>query len=92
MRSWTVFLLVWNGNRTFLLVTVRALTRMGSDHTPLLIDCSEAAHLGNRSLFSCEASLFCREGFCEMVKAEWMSISSGATPVERWQNKIRHLR
>ena len=33
------------------LVKVHALTRTGSDHTPLLIDFGEQAHLGNKSLF-----------------------------------------
>ena len=27
-----------------------------------------------------------------MVRAEWMSVTEGATPIERWQSKIRHLR
>jgi endonuclease/exonuclease/phosphatase family metal-dependent hydrolase len=36
----------------FPLVSVRELTRTGSDHTPLLIDSREHAHLGNKSLFS----------------------------------------
>lgn len=38
----------------FPLVTVRALSRTGSDHTPLLIDSGEQAHLGNSSLISFE--------------------------------------
>jgi endonuclease/exonuclease/phosphatase family metal-dependent hydrolase len=35
----------------FPLVTVHALTRTGSDHTALLIDSGEAAHVGNRNNF-----------------------------------------
>jgi endonuclease/exonuclease/phosphatase family metal-dependent hydrolase len=35
----------------FPLVTVRALTRAGSDHTPLLIDTGQHAHRGNSSVF-----------------------------------------
>ena len=27
-----------------------------------------------------------------MIKKEWQSIAHGATNIERWQNKIRHLR
>jgi endonuclease/exonuclease/phosphatase family metal-dependent hydrolase len=42
----------------FSLVTVRALTRTGSDHTPLLIDLGEQAHTGNKALFSFELSWF----------------------------------
>ena len=76
----------------FPLVSVRALTRAGSDHNPLLIDSGESAHLGNRSLFSFELSWLRHEGFYDLVKKEWLSIDQGASPVERWQNKIRHLR
>ena len=36
------------------LVTVRALQRSISDHTPLILDSSEAAHLGNKAAFSFE--------------------------------------
>ena len=71
---------------------VRALTRMGSDHTPLLIDSGEASHIGNKSLFSFELAWLRPEGFYEMVvRAEWMSVSVGLTPIEKWQNKIRHV-
>ena len=68
----------------FPLVSVRALTCTGSDHTPLLIDSGEAAHLGNRSLLSFELSWFRHDGFHEMVKKEWLSVTMGATPMERW--------
>src|SRR6266498_728808 len=33
-----------------------------------------------------------KRGFYEMVAAEWAAVSKGDTPIERWQNKIRHLR
>jgi endonuclease/exonuclease/phosphatase family metal-dependent hydrolase len=38
------------------LASVQALTRSGSDHTPLLLDTSEHAHMGNKSSFSFELS------------------------------------
>jgi hypothetical protein len=72
--------------------TVRALARTGSDHTPLLIDSGEAAHIGNRNTFSFELSWMRQDGFFEMVRDEWISIHSGTSPVERWQHKVRHLR
>src|SRR6266498_1813939 len=74
------------------LVTMRALTRSGSDHTPLLIDSGQLAHIGNTAHFSFELSWFRQEGFYEMVAAEWAAVSKGNTPIERWQKKIRHLR
>jgi hypothetical protein len=55
----------------FPLVSVRALTRAGSDHTPLLIDTSEQAHLGNKAHFSFELSWLKHEGFHDMVSKEW---------------------
>jgi hypothetical protein len=76
----------------FPLVSVRALTRTGSDHTPLLIDSGEQAHLGNKSLFYFELSWLRQDGFLDMVKKEWLSVPTGASPMENWQNKIRHLR
>jgi hypothetical protein len=76
----------------FPLVTVHALTRTGSDHTPLLIDSGEAAHVGNKTTFSFELSWMRQDGFFEMVRDEWTSVHSGGSPVERWQHKVRHLR
>jgi hypothetical protein len=40
----------------FLLVSVHAMTRSESDHTPLFIDSCEPAHLGNRNHFLFELS------------------------------------
>jgi hypothetical protein len=33
-----------------------------------------------------------QDGFTELVANEWNAIQFGNSPVERWQNKIRHLR
>jgi hypothetical protein len=76
----------------FPLVSVRALTRSGSDHTPLLLDSGDQAFKGNKFHFSFELAWFKHEGFTEMVTKEWTSYSSGGNPMEVWQNKIRHLR
>jgi hypothetical protein len=58
----------------FPLVSVRDLTRAGSDHTPLLLDSGVQAHLGNKANFSFELSWLRQEGFKEMVIKEWRSI------------------
>jgi hypothetical protein len=76
----------------FPLVSVRALTRCGSDHTPLLIDSGHQAHLGNYSKFTFELSWLREEGFFDMIKKEWNSTAEVESPMQRWQNKIRHLR
>ena len=76
----------------FPLVTVHALTRTGSDHTPLIIDSGNQAHLGNKSHFSFELSWLKQAEFFEMVAREWRSTLGGSTPIEHSQAKIRHLR
>jgi hypothetical protein len=76
----------------FPLVTVRALPRSGSDHTPLILDTGEQAFSGNKSIFSFELAWFKKEGFVDLVRREWTSISKGNNPMEIWQNRIRHLR
>ena len=74
------------------LVSVHAMQRAISDHTPLFLDSGEATHVANKNIFSFEQSWFEREGFMEMIAREWAKPLSGRTHVERWQNKIRHLR
>ena len=76
----------------FPLVSVHALTRTGSDHTPLIIDSGVQAHFGNKAKFSFELSWLQERGFYEMVSNQWRSVRGGDTPIERWQRKIRHLR
>jgi hypothetical protein len=50
---------------------VRALSRAGSDHTPLLIDSGNKAHQGNSARFSFELFWFEQDGFDEIVAREW---------------------
>jgi hypothetical protein len=76
----------------FPLVSVRALSRSGLDHTPLLIDSGNYVHRGNIARFSFELYWLRQDGFFEMVAAEWRGVMTGSTPILRWQNKIRHLR
>ena len=73
-------------------MTVQALSRKFSDHTPLLVDSGEATHVENKSTFSFDSAWFEREGFLDLIAREWAKDSGGRTNVERWQNKIRHLR
>ena len=68
------------------------MTRAGSDHTPLLLDSGTHAHIGNKAHFSFELSWLHQDGFFDMVAAEWNVVHKGATPIEIWQNKIRHVR
>ena len=68
------------------------MTRAGSDHTPLLLDSGNHAHLRNTPHFSFELSWFSQDCFMEMVAAEWRSVCEGNTPMDKWLNKIWHLR
>jgi exonuclease III len=76
----------------FPLVSVQALPRSGSDHTPLLVDSGDQVYNGNKTHFSFELAWLKLDGFAEMVTKEWSTFSAGSTPMEIWQNKIRHLR
>jgi exonuclease III len=76
----------------FPLVTVRALSRAESDHTPILINSGVKAHLGNQAQFSFELYWLRQEGFYEMIEKEWNSVMTGISPMDRWLNKLRHIR
>jgi hypothetical protein len=67
MRNLIEFWQVFLRNNFFPLVSVRALTRAGSDHTPLLIDTGEQAHRGNKDHFSFKLSWLKHEGSHDMV-------------------------
>jgi hypothetical protein len=71
----------------FPLVAVRALTRSGSDHTPLLIDTGRQAHIGNKTRFSFELSWLEQEGFYDLIAAEW-----AAGPIEKLLSKLGKTR
>lgn len=92
MKNWIAFWLVCSGNKKFPLVMVHALQRGLSDHTPLLVDSSELAHVGNKTVFSFELSWFEREDFLELITTEWATENRGVPNIERWQYKTRHLR
>ena len=68
----------------FPLVTVQALSRGISDHTPLLVDSGEAMHMGNKNTFSFELAWFEREGILDLIAREWAKDTGGLTSVERW--------
>jgi exonuclease III len=72
----------------FPLATVRALTRTGSDHSPILIDSGVKAHLGNKSRFSFELYWLRQEGFFELIEKEWKTVVTGRSPMDRWLNKL----
>ena len=61
------FLVSVEWEQKFPLVTVQALNRAGSDHTPLLLDTGEQAFQGNTIRFSFELSWLRHEGFYDTI-------------------------
>ena len=63
-----------------------------SDHTPLILNTGASTHHSVQRPFKFERGWLIRDGFYDMVVSVWQSETSGRTPLERWQNKIRRLR
>ena len=76
----------------FRVSTMEALTRELSDHTPLLLNTGDAAHRGNNHQFKFELGWLTRDGFHDLVAKVWQRASSGNSPMQWWQNKIRAVR
>jgi hypothetical protein len=80
----------------FPLVSVRALDRGVSDHTPLLLDTGDAAFKGNNRQFKLEPSWFTRDDFYARLVEIWNKPVRGMNSVQRWNRKMsalrRHLR
>jgi hypothetical protein len=76
----------------FPLVTVKALNRDISDHTPLLLSTGDGVKLKKPPPFKFELGWLLKEGFFEMVSEVWTKESKGISPMQRWQDKIRRLR
>jgi hypothetical protein len=73
-------------------VTVHALMREISDHTLLLLDTRHPSNSSKPNLFKFELSWLLKDGFYETVVEIWHKEKNGSTNIERWQNKIRHLK
>jgi hypothetical protein len=63
-----------------------------SDHTPLLLDTGWAPSSYNKTLFKFELGWLLHEGFADMVKEIWESVTEEDDSMRRWQTKIRKLR
>jgi hypothetical protein len=74
------------------LVSVRALDRGVSNHTPLLLDTGEAAFSGNGRQFRLELSWFTREDFYSRVAEIWRKPVRGRNSVQWWNKKMSALR
>jgi hypothetical protein len=76
----------------FPLSSARALSRDISDHTPLLLDNNgHAPSGGHEPLFKFELCWLLKDGFVDMVKEVWNSVTDVNDNMRRWQAKIRRL-
>jgi hypothetical protein len=71
--------------RKFPLVLVHAMTRTGSDHTPIFIDSDDLAHISNNNLFSFELSWMRRDGSTKLVTNESNAIQFRNSLVKKWK-------
>src|SRR6266508_3833486 len=76
----------------FPLVSVQALDRGMSDHTPLLLDTGTPAFSGRSKQFRLELSWFSREDFYDKVVEVWNQPVRGNNTVQRWNHKLGALR
>ena len=65
-------------------VTVQALDRTRSDHTPLLLNGKVAASTGNHTLFKFEQGWLIRDDFHDMVSSIWDQQNKNDAPP--WKN------
>jgi hypothetical protein len=77
----------------FPMVFVRALERIEglSDHAPILLTTGVPKPPSNHR-FKFELGWLQRDGFHNMVKSVWDRPVDAASPIQRWNNKIRALR
>jgi hypothetical protein len=76
----------------FPLVTVQALDRGVSDHTPLLLDTATQAFLGKPRQFKFELSWFNQEDFFDEVVHCWNRPTKAKNFVQHWNHKLGALR
>ena len=74
------------------MVTVHALDRGVSDHTPLLLETGDPSFTGHAKQFKMEISWLSHEGFKERVTEIWNKPVSGQNSVQCWNRKLGALR
>ena len=74
------------------LVTVHALDRGVSDHTPLLLDIGEPSYRGIAKQFKIELSWLAREDFRHRETEIWNKPIHGRNSVQRWNRKMGAMR
>jgi len=74
------------------MVTVHALDRGVTDHTPLFLEIGDPSYTGHAKQFKLELSWLSHEDFRERVTEIWNKPVSGQNSVQRWNRKLGALR
>ena len=72
------------------MATLQSLTRLGSDHNPLVVELSPERCIRSR-IFRFEEAWIKQEGFADWVRAKWPQ-PQGTRSIDYWQktsNKVR---
>lgn len=75
----------------FPLSSLVALPKVGSDHTPLVLDTGARKNFSPK-LFRFEKWWLSQPGFSELVPGVWNTESNATSGIENWQFKVRLLR
>ena len=80
-----------NFEQHFPLASIQAVSRVGSDHVPLILDFGLEV-VRKPSLFRFEKWWLERADFHELVRSVWNKPCTFRNPLDAWQYKIRNLR
>ena len=75
----------------FSMSSLTALPRVGSDHTPLMLDTAGRKSLSPK-MFPFEKWWLSQPGFHQMMRETWSATSSFISSVDNWLSKTRLLR
>ena len=75
----------------FPLASARALTRAGSDHTPIIWESGET-HLPRKVSFKFEKWWLGRADFRDLVVKAWSASTGSRNVVDKWQKKVIYFR
>jgi hypothetical protein len=75
----------------FPLASIRALSRLASDHTPIIWDAGLSS-IPAPSGYEFEKWWLMREEFKDVVSKSWNAPTRGGNSIDIWQTKIRRLR
>lgn len=75
----------------FPLSSLTALPRIGSDHTPLVLN-TGARKIASPKMFRFEKRWLSQPGFAQVVSDAWTSVADSKSSIDNWVSKTRILR